>query len=396
VGAFQRLRSSMISFDPARGFGVYIHWPYCARICPYCDFNVYAAKARDTAPLFDAILRDLEGWHVRTGERQVDSVFFGGGTPSLMTGKQVEAALAQVDKLWGLKPGAEVTLEANPDDGARFTDFAAAGVNRLSLGVQSLDDVALKFLGRTHSAADARLAFNAVRGKFRSVSIDLIYALPDQSVEAWRKELAAALALGADHLSLYELSIEPGAAFAKSVKRKDWTPLDDDLAADLYDVTQELTLAAGYPAYEISNHARGGEHESVHNRIYWASGDWAGIGPGAHGRLTTGSADAAERWATEAADNPGAYLRQVTANGIGWSAVDKLDPLAQARERVAMGLRVIEGLAIADVADLGLALNASRISDYADLGLLAQAHGRIALTAKGRLAADRIAAEIAP
>ncbi len=384
------------AFDPARGFGVYIHWPYCARICPYCDFNVYAAKARDTAPLMDAMLRDLEGWRVRTGPRAADTIFFGGGTPSLLSGAAVAGLVGKVDALWGLKPGAEVTLEANPDDASRFADFAAAGVNRLSLGVQSLDDAQLQFLGRTHSAADAVAAFAAASGKFRSVSIDMIYALPNQSLDDWRAELPKALALGADHLSLYELSIEPGAAFAQAVRRKAWSPADDDRAADLYEATQEMTARSGYPAYEISNHARGPEHESVHNRIYWAFGDWAGVGPGAHGRLTTGAAETAERRATEAADKPGEYLQQVRANAIGWSASDRLDPLAQARERVSMGLRVAEGLATRDIAELGLALSAERVADYVELGLLTQQDGRIALTLKGRLAADHIAAEISP
>jgi putative oxygen-independent coproporphyrinogen III oxidase len=382
----------MSAFQPARGFGVYVHWPYCARVCPYCDFNVYAAKARDTAPLFDAILRDLEGWRDRTGERTADAVFFGGGTPSLMTGDQVARVLAKVDALWGLKPGAEVTLEANPDDAARFADFAAAGVNRLSLGVQSLQDAPLKFLGRTHSAADALGALEAARGKFRSVSIDLIYALPGQTVGDWRRELEQALALGPDHLSLYELSIEPGAAFAKAVQRADWNPLDDENAADLYEATHELTARAGYPAYEISNHARGAAHESAHNRIYWASGDWAGVGPGAHGRLTAQG----KRIAAVAAEKPGDYLKQVAASGIGLASEESLDPLAQARERVSMGLRVAEGLAVSDIEELGLALDQKRIAEFAELGLLELRNGRIALTLKGRLAADRIAADISP
>lgn len=382
----------MSGFNPSRGFGVYIHWPYCARICPYCDFNVYAAKARDTAPLLDAILKDLEGWRGRTGERKADAIFLGGGTPSLMTGEQVARVIEQVDRLWGLQPGAEITLEANPDDAARFADFAAAGVNRLSLGLQSLDDARLKFLGRTHSVADAVAALDQALGKFRSVSIDMIYSLPNQTAEDWRAELRGALALNAHHLSLYELSIEPGAAFFQSVKRKDWTPLDDERSADLYEITQEMADAAGYPAYEISNHARAAEHQSAHNRIYWSSGDWAGVGPGAHGRITSGN----ERWATEAADSPGQYLQLVKTNGLGWSAVDALDTVAQARERVAMGLRVIEGLAVADIAELGLALNAERVSEFASLGMLTQANGRIALTRSGRLIADRIASEIAP
>jgi oxygen-independent coproporphyrinogen-3 oxidase len=382
----------MASFDPARGFGVYVHWPYCARVCPYCDFNVYAAKTRDTAPLFEAILRDLEGWRAGTGERRADTVFFGGGTPSLMTGEQVARVLDKVDALWGLKSGAEISLEANPDDAARFPDFAAAGVNRLSLGIQSLRDGALKFLGRTHSAGDALRAFEAAGGNFRSVSIDLIYALPAQTVAGWREELAEALALGADHLSLYELSIEPGAAFAKAVQRQDWTPADDERAADLYDATQDLTARAGYSGYEISNHARGPEHQSAHNRIYWASGDWAGVGPGAHGRLTAGG----RRIATEAAERPADYLEAVAERGVGFSSPEDLDALAQARERVAMGLRVVEGIAQSDIGELGLCLDQARITGLAELGLIEQRHGRIALTLSGRLAADRIAAEIAP
>ena len=382
----------MTGFDPARGFGVYVHWPYCAHICPYCDFNVYAAKARDTAPLLDAILTGLSGWRRRTGERQVDTVFFGGGTPSLMTGAEVARVLAHIDDLWGLRPGAEVTLEANPDDAARFADFAAAGVDRLSLGVQALQDTPLKFLGRTHSAADAIAAFRAAQGKFRSVSIDLIYALPGQTLDDWRAELGRALALGADHLSLYELSIEPGAAFAKSVHREEWAPMDDDLAADLYELTHDMTARAGCPAYEISNHARAPEHESAHNRIYWRSGDWAGVGPGAHGRLTAGG----KRFAIEAAEKPGDYLKLVATNGVGWSKEEALDALAQARERTAMGLRVIEGLALSDVTELGFAIDAQRIAEFEALGLLESRAGRIALTLKGRLAADRVSADLSP
>ena len=382
----------MRGFNPDRGFGVYVHWPYCARVCPYCDFNVYAAKARDTAPLFDAILKDLEGWRERTGARQADAIFLGGGTPSLMTGEQVDRIIAKINDLWSLKPGVEITLEANPDDAARFADFAAAGVNRLSLGLQSLDDARLKFLGRTHTSASALAALSQAQGKFRSTSIDLIYSLPNQTAEDWRTELTRALALGADHLSLYELSIEPGAAFFQAVKRKDWSPLDDERSADLYEITQEMADAAGYPAYEISNHARAPEHQSAHNRIYWSSGDWAAVGPGAHGRLTSGP----ERWAIEAAEKPGEYLRQVKANGLGWAMVDALDPLGQARERVSMGLRVIEGFPTSDITELGLSLDAARIEEFASTGLLTNQNGRIALTRSGRLMADRIAAEISP
>jgi oxygen-independent coproporphyrinogen-3 oxidase len=380
------------AFDPARGFGVYLHWPYCARVCPYCDFNVYAAKARDPAPLLSAMSRDLAGWRERTGPRAVDSVFFGGGTPSLLKGSEAAGLLERIDALWGLKPGAEVTLEANPDDRARFAEFAAAGVNRLSLGVQSLDEARLKFLGRTHSAGDALAAFDEARGSFGSVSLDFIYALPEETLEGWRGELAGALRLGADHLSLYELSIEPGAAFAQAVKRGKWSPADDDRAADLYEMTQAMTRAAGMPGYEISNHARAPEHQSRHNRIYWGSGDWAGVGPGAHGRLTASG----RRLAVEAREKPGDYLKTVDASGIGWVDGESLDALAQARERVSMGLRVIEGFAEGDVAALGLALDASGLAEAERLGLVARAGGRVCLTLTGQLAADRVAAMISP
>lgn len=386
----------MNGFNPDRGFGVYVHWPYCARICPYCDFNVYAAKARDTDPLYRGILADLAGWRGRTGERRVDSIFLGGGTPSLMTGEQVAGVIAEVDRLWGLRPGAEITIEANPDDAIRFADFVAAGVTRLSIGLQSLDDARLKFLGRTHSADDAVAALRAARG-FKSVSIDMIYAVPGQDADDWRSELSRALALEADHLSLYELTIEPGAAFAFAVKRSAWSPLDDDRSAELYEITQAMTAGAGYDAYEISNHARSVQHQSVHNRIYWSSGDWVGAGPGAHGRLTMGDeTTGAERWAIEAAEKPGHYLYQVTKNGLGWAVVDKLDQVACARERVAMGLRVAEGFARSDVSELGLPLEEARLSEFAAQGLLSDHDGRIALTTAGRLLADRIATEIAP
>lgn len=379
-------------FNPARGFGVYVHWPYCARVCPYCDFNVYAAKARDGAPLLGAIHDDLGGWRARSGARAVDAVFLGGGTPSLLSGAEVAGLLTRIDALWGIKAGAEVTLEANPDDAARFADFAAAGVTRLSLGVQSLDDAALKFLGRTHTAEDALRALAAARDKFPSVSLDLIYALPEQGEAAWRAELGQALALGADHLSLYELTIEPGAAFARAVKRGDWTPAEDERAADLYEATQELCEAAGYSAYEVSNHARGEAHRSRHNTIYWRSGDWVGAGPGAHGRLTADG----RRIATEAAEKPGAYLELVKRTSVGFEGDETLDPLEQARERVSMGLRLVEGMPVSDVTELGFGLDAAKVAEFIDLGLMTERDGVIALTAKGRLAADRIAAEISP
>ncbi|MBI1360593.1 MAG: radical SAM family heme chaperone HemW [Alphaproteobacteria bacterium] len=379
-------------FDPGRGFGVYVHWPYCARVCPYCDFNVYAAKNRDTAPLLDAILVDLGGWRERSGARRVDTVFFGGGTPSLLAGEDVSRLLQHIDKLWGIASGAETTLEANPDDRSRFVDFAAAGVNRLSLGVQSLDDQVLKFLGRTHSAADARASLSVAQNQFASVSLDLIYARPEQTAAQWRAELGEALKLGADHLSLYELTIEPGAAFARAVRRGDWTPADDEHAADLYETTDEMCAASGYPIYEISNHASSPRHQSKHNRIYWRSGDWVGVGPGAHGRLTASG----QRLAIEAAERPNTYIDAVRRTGVGWASSESLSALDQARERLSMGLRLVDGLALADISSLGYGLDESALSELAALGLVRRSETGIALTPKGRLTADRIVEMISP
>jgi putative oxygen-independent coproporphyrinogen III oxidase len=381
-----------LSERPPAGFGVYVHWPYCARICPYCDFNVYAAKARAEAPLVDAIIADLAGWRAMTGPRRVDSVFFGGGTPSLMSENAVGEVLAQIEALWGLQSDAEITLEANPDDAARFAGFSAAGVNRLSIGVQALRPDRLAFLGRTHSVEAGLAAVDAARRLFRSISIDLIYATPGQAVSAWERELKSALGLGVDHLSLYELSIEPGAAFAFAVRRGHWSPLEDDRAADLYEATQAICQSAGYPAYEVSNHARSGEHASRHNLIYWRSGDWVGVGPGAHGRLTLDG----RRYAVEALARPGSYLRAVRESGRGFTALDVLSDLDAAREEIAMGLRLAEGMALRRLVQLGANLGAARVEEFETLGLLKRVDERLRLTGAGMLAADRIVAELAP
>lgn len=375
-----------------RGFGVYIHWPYCARKCPYCDFNVYAAKDRDNAPLLSAIRQDLTAWRERSGPRDVTSVFFGGGTPSLLSASEVGGLLEHVAALWGLGDAVEISLEANPEDRHRLPELAAAGVDRLSLGVQSLDASHLKFLGRLHTPKDALEAIDLVRPRFRSVSLDFIYGLPDQTREGWAEQLDRALALGADHLSLYELSVEPGAAFAYAVRRGEWSPMDDDTAADLMEITYAATERAGLPAYEISNHARSHDHQSKHNTVYWRSGDWIGVGPGAHGRLTTNGV----RHAIEAERRPAAYIERVTSAGNGWAVNEPLSVVDQARERVAMGLRMTEGIPALELSDLGLELDRSAILDLREQGLLADDSDTIALTVRGRLAADRIAAIISP
>lgn len=378
--------------DAARGFGVYFHWPFCSRLCPYCDFNVFVTRPGEVDPLIEALEADLAAWRRRSGARPVRSVYFGGGTPSLLPPAAVERLIGAVDRLWGFEASPEVTLEANPDERARFADLARAGVNRLSIGVQSLDDRRLAFLGRTHSAGDAKAAVEAAAGRFASVSADLIYADPGASPDGWRSELRAALALGVDHLSLYELSIEPGAPFARHVAEQRWRPLDDDLAADLYDLTQADCASAGLPAYEISNHARSPAHRSAHNTIYWRSGDWVGAGPGAHGRLTTPEG----RLATETPDRPRDYIAAVSRGDWGASQVERLTPVAEARERIAMGLRLVEGMPEADPGEVGAAWDAAGLREALAAGLLVRAGDRLRLTDRGRLVADRVAALIAP
>ena len=375
-----------------RGFAIYIHWPYCARKCPYCDFNVYAAKDLESAPLLEAIANDLSAWRERSGPREVTSVFFGGGTPSLLTAKEIGGLLEQVSSLWTVSEETEITLEANPEDRARLPEIAAAGVDRISLGIQSLDAADLSFLGRLHTPDDALDAFDRVRSCFRSVSLDFIYGLPDQTKTRWGKQLDRALALGADHLSLYELSVEPGAAFAYAVRRGEWRPMDDDTAADLMELTYRASAAAGLPAYEVSNHARADGHRSRHNTVYWRSGDWVGVGPGAHGRLTTSDG----RFAIEAERRPPEYIALVKRVGSAWTKEEKLTSLDQARERIAMGLRLREGIAADEIAELGHRLEAAQVSELRQQGLLVPQADRIALTQQGWLTADRVAAMISP
>ncbi|RME63450.1 MAG: radical SAM family heme chaperone HemW, partial [Alphaproteobacteria bacterium] len=278
--------SPPVSSEAAPPLALYVHWPFCQSKCPYCDFNSHVRARIDTAAWRHAYLTALEETARRLGPRRLASIFFGGGTPSLMASETVAAIIAHAHRLWPSAAPVEITLEANPAsvERARFAAFAAAGVNRISLGVQSLDNDVLAFLGRRHDARDARAAIEVAQDNFARVSLDFIYALPGQSPAAWRRALAEALRLGAGHLSLYQLSIEPGTAFHAQQARGRLAPLADDLAGDLYALTQEMTAAAGLPAYEISNHARAGA-ESRHNLAYWQGGEYAGIGPGAHGRL---------------------------------------------------------------------------------------------------------------
>lgn len=381
----------------AHGLGLYVHWPYCARICPYCDFNVYAAKDRDPDPLITAILSDIAG-HARIAGYKpapLTSVYFGGGTPSLMPPDAIWQVLGLCHQCFGLAEPCEVTLEANPNDISEDTVAAwrDAGVNRLSIGLQSLDDDALRFLGRDHDAAGARRAVELALKRFPSVSIDLIYARPGQSLNDWETELADALALGAPHLSLYELTIEEKTAFGVRARRGQLVPMPDDDQADLYEATQAICEAAGLPAYEISNHAAAPEHRSVHNLTYWRSGDWIGVGPGAHGRLSVRG----KRLATEAVRRPDAYRARVDHTGKGWHEKTVLGPLDTARELLAMGLRPVEGIDMARIETLaGTPLDAVALARFEAASLVTRSSGRLVLTPQGRLLADHIAAELSP
>lgn len=373
-------------------FGVYVHWPYCARICPYCDFNIYKNREIDTPRWSAALARDLSYWAARTGPRKLTSLYFGGGTPSLAPLPVIETVIETCAGLWDMADDAEITLEANPTDAerSRYEAFAKAGVNRLSLGVQSFRDDALGFLGRDHSAAEARAAIAAAGAVFPRVTFDLIYARPGQTNADWRRELAEALDLGAGHLSLYQLTIEPGTAFAKAVDAGRWAPADEETCADQYEIAQEMTAAAGLPAYEISNHAAPGE-ESRHNLVYWRYQDYVGVGPGAHGRLTLGG----ERIATETHLSPEAYMNSVEETGSGASLVETLGAEAQLAERLTMGLRLKEGVTLyADDIFYTDETRADRLRVLIEDGFIADNCGRLSATAKGRPVLNRLLYEL--
>jgi len=373
--------------------GVYVHWPYCARICPYCDFNVFKDRGRvgEQAALAAAIVADLAEQAAITGPRRLVSVFLGGGTPSLMDPAWAAEIVAAARRLWTSAADLEVTLEANPTDAeaARFEGFAAAGVNRLSLGLQSLEDRALAFLGRNHDAATAIRAAEAAARTFPRLSIDLIYARPGQTPDAWAEELRRAVGLGAEHLSPYQLTIEAGTAFDRAVKRGSLVLPDADTGAALFDMTQAVLQAEGFEAYEVSNHARGPAARSRHNLVYWQGQDYVGAGPGAHGRLTLDGL----RHATHAAARPADYIARVAETGLGFATRETLNPREAAEERLLSGLRITEGVALAEVAALDIAPD--KIAGLVDLGLLADDPQRLRATPAGRLVLDRLTTELA-
>ncbi len=381
---------------PARegGFGVYVHWPFCLAKCPYCDFNSHVRHAPpDQARFVAAFRREIAHMRALHGPAEAGTVFFGGGTPSLMAPETVGSILEAIHDAWPIAADAEITLEANPTsvEAARFRGYRAAGVNRVSLGVQALDDGELKALGRMHSVAEALEAVAIARAAFERVSFDLIYARPRQTPESWAAELQRALAEGCEHLSLYQLTIEPGTAFEKLYSAGKLIVPDDDHARALWDVTQEITSAAGMPAYEISNHARAGA-QARHNLVYWRYGTYAGIGPGAHGRLAAG----ADRLATFTERQPERWLEAVEAQGHGIVSEERLEPEIQADEMLLMGLRLAEGIDLDRHARLaGQGLDAARIDALAAEGLVVRTGQRLRVTASGFPVLNAVITELA-
>lgn len=371
---------------------LYIHWPFCVSKCPYCDFNSHVRESVDVAAWQAALLADLAYEAQAAPRRPLTSIFFGGGTPSLMPPALVGKLIERAEQHWGFARDIEITLEANPSsvEAARFADLAAAGVNRVSLGLQAFDDATLHLLGRAHDGAEGLAALATAQSHFARVNFDLIYALPGQSLEAWEADLRRALSLGTTHLSLYQLTIEPGTRFETLVRTGDLTPKDPDEAAEFYERTHELTAAAGLPRYEISNHAAPGA-ESRHNLTYWRYGDYMGIGPGAHGRR--------QGMATLRHRKPENFLNAVTRNGHGAQAEDVLSPAEQAREALLMGLRLEQGVDLAHIARK-TGQPEDQLVDCVALGQLTQ-HGLVALDGtnlrvlpEGMLLLDRILAEI--
>ena len=337
------------------GFGLYIHWPFCISKCPYCDFNSHVVDAVNNEAWQRSLLAELAHYGTITKGRRLDSVFFGGGTPSLMPPAIVAALLDKLSDYWSVSTDLEITLEANPSsiEAQKFNDFRIAGINRVSVGIQSFDDKALKFLGRAHSAAEGSQAITVAEESFDRVSFDLIYALPGQSRDAWASELAHALSRGTGHLSLYQLIIEKGTPFYADYRAGAFALPNEDLAADLYELTGEMALNAGLGSYEVSNYARPGQ-ESRHNLVYWRGGDYIGVGPGAHGRLTL----AGERLRTEQVPGPASWLSAVARDGHGTRLCERVATAEKVEEFLMTGLRLAEGIERAQFAQVvGLPLD---------------------------------------
>jgi putative oxygen-independent coproporphyrinogen III oxidase len=381
-----------VSYEP---FGIYVHWPFCAAKCPYCDFNSHVRSQIDDLGWVSGILRELQFVAELQGVSRpaVETIFFGGGTPSLMRGQSVAKVLDTIAKLWPMAPDVEITLESNPAsaDAERFRDYRNAGVNRLSLGVQALSDADLRALGRLHNVAEAKAALRLAMGCFDRVSLDLIYARPHQTISQWRSELVEALAFGTDHLSLYQLTIEPATPFATLARTGALTIPDDDTAAALYEVTQELTDAAGIPAYEISNHARSGA-QCRHNQLYWRYGDYAGVGPGAHGRFTLSG----RRMALSSERLPERWRAKIDVQGHAFVEHFEVTRQDAAREHLLMNLRLTEGIELTRYESRWkTSLDRLRMAALEEEGLLQVRNGHVAATQSGRLVLNSLIAALA-
>ncbi len=384
-----------MSADTSPGFGVYVHWPFCAAKCPYCDFNSHVRhQPVDQERFASAFAREMATMRARTGPREVTSIFLGGGTPSLMKPETVGAVLDAVAQNWSVPDGIEVTLEANPSsvEAERFTGYRAAGVNRVSLGVQALNDPDLRFLGRLHNVEQALHAIELARDTFPRLSFDLIYARPGQTPEAWAAELKQAIGHAADHLSLYQLTIEEGTPFHALAASGKLVVPDPDTAAELYRVTQEVTADAGLPAYEISNHARPGA-ESRHNLVYWRYGEYVGVGPGAHGRFI----ESGRRVVTFTEKTPERWANLVEAKGHGVIGGETLTRVEEADEFLLMGLRLTEGIDLARYEQLaGRPLPSIRISNLQDEHLVEPlGNSRLRATPAGMIVLDAVVADLA-
>ncbi len=375
--------------NEAQTLALYVHWPFCVSKCPYCDFNSHVRDTVDQEAWRSALLQDLAHEASLLPGRELTSIFFGGGTPSLMPPETVAAVIDAATSHWSSSGDLEVTMEANPNsaEAARFADLAKAGVNRISLGLQRFDDASLAFLGRAHSGDEGLAALSAAQSVVDRVSFDLITALPGDDEEAWMTTLGRALSLGTEHLSLYQLTIEPGTRFETMVRKGDFTPLDEDMAARLFEITQEMTETAGLPAYEISNHARPGA-ESRHNLIYWRYQEYAGIGPGAHGRRL-GQRTMRHR-------KPENFLKAVERNAHGLVEEAALTREEAANEALVMGLRLAEGIDVAALEKrFGQIVDHDRVRRLIGQRLLDQQGTRLRLTGRGRLLLDAILVEIA-
>ena len=374
------------------GFAVYVHWPFCETVCPYCDFNVHAATDVDAAAWRDGLIADLAHYAAETPDRAVTSLYFGGGTPSLMPAKTVAAIIDAVGRLWRFEGNPEITIEANPTSAetARLGDFRAAGVNRLSIGIQSFDDAALAFLGRTHSGAEAGAALTRAAAVFPRVTFDLMYALPGQTLQEWERTLTDATKRAAGHLSLYQLTIESGTPF----KKRGIDAADEDTAADMFELTQAVLDKAGMPAYEVSNHAQTGE-ESRHNLTCWRGGDYIGAGPGAHGRVSIGGMT----YGTHQIHNPARWMSKMKELGHGSAKRRPLAAADRARELLMMGLRLRDGADLAAIAarsgcDQNAIVDIAAMDRLIAGNLLLKDGNRLATTLDGRMKLNAVLAAL--